>query len=75
MVVAFPVGAHSPRSIYVGNSVKQGHHVPLVLNLDTGRVTSQHHVVVDNWFQIVDASVQSQINFDLDDWVGTGRLV
>ena len=64
----------SSRSIFVGNSVKQGHHVPLVLNLDTGKVTSQYHVVVDNWFQTVDASVQSQINFDHDDWCRTFGL-
>ena len=48
--------------------------MPLVLNLDTGKVTSQCHVVVDNWFQTVDASVQSQINFDHDDWHRTFGL-
>ena len=57
----------SSRSICVGNSIEQGHHVPLVLSLDTGKITSQHHVAADSWSQTVDASVQSQINFEHDD--------
>ena len=46
--VAPPVWRCSSCSVHVGNSVKQGHHMPLVLNLDTGRITSQCHVVVND---------------------------
>lgn len=40
----------SSRTIYVGNSVKHGHAVPLVLSLDTGKITAQYHVIFDDWF-------------------------
>ena len=64
----------SSRSVFVGNSTKQGHGVPLVLNLDTGKITSQYHVIVDNWFQTVEATAQNKINFDSDDWYKTFGL-
>ena len=37
--------------MYVGHSIKFGHSVPLVLDLDTGSITAQFHVVFDDWFQ------------------------
>ena len=46
----------------------------MVLNLETGAITSQYHVVVDNWFKTVDAAVHSKINFDDDDWYRTFGL-
>ena len=45
--------------MYVGNSSKQGHAVPQVLNLDTGAITYR---------------AQSTINFDNDDWYKTFGL-
>ena len=41
---------HSSRLQYVGSSAPHGHGVPLVLSLDTGKVTAQYHMVFDNWF-------------------------
>ena len=53
----------SSRSVFVGNSIKQGHGVPLVLNLETGKITSQYHVVIDDWFKTVKATTQKQDQF------------
>ena len=64
----------SSRSVYVGNSTKQGHSVPLVLSLETGAITSQYHVVFDDWFQTVEAGAESPVNFDHDDWYRTFGL-
>ncbi len=64
----------SSRCIYVGNSTKQGHSVPLVLNLDTGKITGQYHVVFDDWFHTVDSTNNVSINFDHDDWYRTFGL-
>jgi len=35
----------SGRHIYVGNSKTHSHSIPLVLSLDTGKITAQYHVV------------------------------
>ena len=43
----------SGRHIYVGNSKTHSHSIPLVLSLDTGKITAQYHVVFD-WFHTVD---------------------
>src|SRR5210317_1983839 len=61
----------SDRSMYMGNSIKHGHGVPSVLNLCTGKITSQYHVIFDNWFQTVLATPDSPINFNDDAWYKT----
>ena len=61
----------SSRCMYVGHSAKHGHSVPLVLNLDTGKITPQYHVIFDDWFQTVDASSDTPIDFDNEDWYET----
>ena len=66
--------ARSSRGMYVGNSTKHGHAVPRVLNLETGAITSQYHVVFDDEFQTVDSSISSQVDFDHDDWYKTFGL-
>ena len=66
--------ARSSRCVFVGNRTKRGHGVPLVLNLETGAITSQYHVIMDNWFQTVEAASKSTINFDDDDWYKTFGL-
>ena len=55
----------------MGNSVRHGHGVPKVLNLDTGKITAQYHVILDDWFQTVDSTVMNQPNFDHKDWYRT----
>ena len=57
--------------MFVRNSLKHGHHVPLILNLDTGAITGQYHAVLDDWFHTVDAAVHASIDFDHDDWYRT----
>ncbi len=64
----------SSRCIYVGNSTKQGNAVPLVLNLETGKITGQYHVVFDDWFHTVDSTNNTSVNFDHDDWYRTFGL-
>ena len=64
----------SSRCMYVGQSLKQGHAVPLVLNLDTGAITAQYHVVFDDHFQTVDSTTADAIDFDQEDWRETFGL-
>ena len=64
----------SSRSVYVGNSIKHGHSIPLVLCLETGKITAQYHVVFDDWFQTVESTGESKVNFDHDDWYRTFGL-
>ena len=59
----------SSRSQYVGSSAPHGHGVPLIMNLDTGKVTAQYHVVFDNWFQTIDSTGTPSVNFDHEDWL------
>ena len=42
--------------------------------MDTGKITAQYHVVVDDWFQTVDATTSNDIDFDHDDWYKTFGL-
>ena len=42
--------------------------VPLVLNLDTGAITPQFHVVFDDWFTTVPTSVDDLTCMVQDVW-------
>ena len=64
----------SSRGMYVGVSQKHGHTVPLVLDLETGKITAQYHVVFDDWFHTVEATNEEKIDFDHDDWYKTFGL-
>jgi transposase InsO family protein len=64
----------SDRSIYVGHSPLHSSAIPLVLNLNTGHISPQYHVVFDDWFQTVSATEQDQPNFEHDDWYKTFGL-
>lgn len=64
----------SERGLYVGNSSKHSSGVPLVLNLTTGKITSQYHVIYDDRFQTVSATDESLPNFEHDDWYKTFGL-
>ena len=64
----------SARGVYVGNSVKHGHAVPLVLDLSTGKITAQYHVIFDDEFQTVESTDDTQVNFDDADWYQTFGL-
>ena len=55
------IGRWEPRSgrhKYMGNSVRHASNVPLVLNPNTGRLTSQFHTVFDEWFHTVTSDLE-----------------
>ena len=64
----------SSRCQYVGSSAPHGHGVPMVLSLDTGKITAQYHVIFDNWFQTIDSNEQATVDFDHPDWYRTFGL-
>ncbi|KAL7562850.1 hypothetical protein ACA910_002467 [Epithemia clementina (nom. ined.)] len=60
-----------PRSdpcMFVGLSPTHATNVPLVLNLQTGAITPQFHVVFDDWFATVTASVDDLPDFQSPEW-------
>ena len=42
--------------------------VPLVLNLDTGAINPQFHVVLDDWFTTVTTSIDDLPDFNSTTW-------
>ena len=60
--------------MYVSSSTKEGHGMPVVLNLDTGKITTQYHVIIDDWFKTVYSDANTSIDFDSDDWYRTFGL-
>jgi hypothetical protein len=42
--------------------------VPIILNPDTGAITTVFHVVFDDWFATVVSSEDSLPNFNSDEW-------
>ena len=58
----------SHRSVYVGVSSAHASTVPLVLNVSTGAITPQFHVVFDDWFATVPSESENLPDFNSDDW-------
>ena len=58
----------SHRGMYVGMSPKHASSVPLVLNLQTGSITPQFHVVFDDWFATVSTNDDNMPDFNSDEW-------
>ncbi|KAL7564557.1 hypothetical protein ACA910_013958 [Epithemia clementina (nom. ined.)] len=58
----------SDRCMFVGLSPTHATNVPLVLNLQTGAITPQFHVVFDDWFATVTASVDDLPDFQSPEW-------
>jgi hypothetical protein len=52
----------------MGFSPKHAITVPIVLNSQTGYITPQFHVVFDDWFATVPASVDDLPNFNANSW-------
>lgn len=59
----------SQRGMYMGMSPKHASSVPLVLNLETGSITPQYHVVFDDWFATVNSDVKDFPDFNSDEWM------
>ena len=60
--------SRSERMMFMGPSPKHASTVPLVLNLQTGSITPQFHVVFDDWFATVATSVNDLPNLYSEDW-------
>jgi GAG-pre-integrase domain/Zinc knuckle len=58
----------SSRQFYVGMSKKHASSVPMCLNLDTGAITPQFHVVFDEEFATVASNPVELPDFDSDAW-------
>ena len=52
----------------MGPSSDHASTVPLVLNLDTGAITPQFHVVFDDWFTTVTTSIDDLPDFNSSAW-------
>ena len=59
----------STRQMNVGFSEKHASTVPLVLNIDSGYITAQFHVVFDDWFSTIATSVENLPDFNSNAWV------
>jgi hypothetical protein len=58
----------SSRNIFMGLSPRHASSVPLVLNLDTGSITPQFHVVLDNWFATIATDIKDLPDFSSESW-------
>ena len=58
----------SSRSIYMGVSKSHASSVPLVLNVSTGSITPQFHIVFDDWFATVPSFEGEIPDFTSNDW-------
>jgi hypothetical protein len=58
----------STRTVNLGFSDKHASSIPLVLNPQTGYITAQFHIVVDDWFATVSASADNLPNFNNEYW-------
>ena len=56
------------RCIYLGKSPVHASTVPLVINPSTGAITTQFHVVFDDWFNTVSTNVEDLPNFNDGVW-------
>jgi hypothetical protein len=61
--------SRSSRCMYVGMSPNHASSVPLVLNLSTGSITPQFHVVFDDWFATVSTDKDDLPDFHSDSWM------
>lgn len=52
----------------MGSSDKHASTVPLVLNPETGVISPQFHVVVDEWFATIATSTGEMPDFNKDEW-------
>ena len=59
----------STRAVFVGFSTSHASSVPLVLNLSTGAITPQYHVVFDDWFNTVSSTSDDPPDFYSDEWM------
>jgi hypothetical protein len=59
----------SSRGMYLGRADKYASSVPLILNLQTGSITPQFHVVTDDWFATVSSTPAELPDFNSPEWI------
>ena len=59
----------SSRGMYLGRADKYASSVPLILNLQTGSITPQFHVVTDDWFATVSSTPEALPDFNSPEWI------
>ena len=55
----------------MGVSPKHSSVAARILNLDSGKITTQYHVIFDDWFQTVNATPKQLPDFDSTEWYNT----
>jgi hypothetical protein len=63
----------SRRRIFMGLSPRHASYVPLILNFDTGAITPQFHVVLDNWFATIGTEMHDLPDFSSESWASLFR--
>lgn len=63
--------SRSNRCVYVGVSPQHSSQAARVLSLETGKITTQYHVVFDDWFQTVGTSDADLPDFNQEAWYQT----
>jgi hypothetical protein len=58
----------STREVYMGMSKKHASTVPIGLNPGTGAITSNYHVIFDDWFSTVASSIEQLPDLNSDEW-------
>jgi len=61
----------SSRGMYLGRAPQYASTVHLILNLDSGSITPQFHVVLDDWFATVSVDIDTLPDFNSDAWLKT----
>ena len=56
------------RQQYMGVSPNYALTIPSILNLATGQITTQFHVVFNNWFNTVSTNFEDLPNFAETSW-------
>ena len=59
----------SNRYIYMGVSEKHSSSVPLVLNPESGVISPQFHVVIDEWFSTIPVTIDETPDFNSEQWM------
>ena len=58
----------SRRCVYMGQSPMHASTVPLVLDMETGTITPQFHVVFDDWFATVATKIEDIPDYSSPEW-------
>lgn len=58
----------SRRGVFLGLSKQHASNVPVVLNLETNRISAQFLVVIDDWFATVSNVVSEEDSVDPENW-------